>query len=818
TSQVDVLQSSVRDVVPAAATLGATSAHIARLDDPVVPIGIITEQDMVQFQALELDLGRLTARELMSAPLMTARPDDSLWSAHQMMQQSRIRRLVVTDDDGYLQGILTQTTVLNVLDPVELYVIIESLRQTVDAQTIELQRQHLQYQQLMHSLSDPESPDRPELIGRLHSDGRLSFVNGTMSRALGKPATALIGDRFVEWLSAPTPVPLIDMLAQLQQPDSSLTLDLEVVSHAGDRLQVQWTISPILDHHGQISEYHLVGTCADSDPKPWPAIAPMSDSRDRLRWGAFTTATATNTTTTAPLCNSPRTVGDRLAMITLLQQEIAQCHQAEAALRQSEAEFRAVVENSPDVIMRLDRAFCYLYVNPAVEQTLGLSAAAMVGQPFDHAPFPRLLLDNWKVAMERAFTTGQEQTLEYEVPDPAATSAIAPSFQRSKYYVSRIVPERGPDRAVNTLLVIARDITARKQAEESLYQQSQRDRLLAEITQHIRHSLNLETILTVAATEVSRLIHADRVLIYRLNPDWSGEIAAEWVSASRFSLIGRTFYDECFAGSCGESYRQGRITAIHDTQRTPPQNCYGDFLAELEVRAILVVPILQDTKLWGLFIMHYCTAPHDWQTWEIDLMEQLTAQSAIAIHQSELYHRLQEANLELQRLALLDGLTRVANRRCFDEQLAKEWHRLTREQLPLSVIMCDVDQFKQFNDIYGHLAGDECLIQISQALLKASRRPADLVARYGGEEFVLILPNTDSAGAAQVAIAIQQRLGELKIPHSGSLLSRYVTVSVGVATIVPQQAIAPKYLIDAADQALYEAKGLGRNTICLRQL
>ena len=125
--------------------------------------------------------------------------------------------------------------------------------------------------------------------------------------------------------------------------------------------------------------------------------------------------------------------------------------------------------------------------------------------------------------------------------------------------------------------------------------------------------------------------------------------------------------------------------------------------------------------------------------------------------------RLAIANRELQQLALEDGLTRLANRRCFDEQLADEWQRLAREQQPLSLILCDLDHFKRYNDTFGHPAGDRCLIRVARALLNGPQRPADLVARYGGEEFAIVLPNTDSYGAWRIAQKIHRNIRALKI-------------------------------------------------------
>ncbi|MGK7876492.1 MAG: diguanylate cyclase [Xenococcaceae cyanobacterium] len=176
---------------------------------------------------------------------------------------------------------------------------------------------------------------------------------------------------------------------------------------------------------------------------------------------------------------------------------------------------------------------------------------------------------------------------------------------------------------------------------------------------------------------------------------------------------------------------------------------------------------------------------------------------------------LQEANLELQLQANLDGLTQVANRRRFDECFPQEWRRCAREKLPLSLIMCDVDYFKSYNDTYAHQAGDDCLKHVAQAISRAVKRPADLVVRYGGEEFAVILPNTPSEGAVQVAEAIRDEVQQLKIPHAQSDVSEYVTLSLGVSSIVPTQELSPEALIAAADKALYQAKEQGRDLVKL---
>jgi diguanylate cyclase (GGDEF)-like protein/PAS domain S-box-containing protein len=171
------------------------------------------------------------------------------------------------------------------------------------------------------------------------------------------------------------------------------------------------------------------------------------------------------------------------------------------------------------------------------------------------------------------------------------------------------------------------------------------------------------------------------------------------------------------------------------------------------------------------------------------------------------------AQTELERLANHDGLTGIFNRRGFDDRLHNEWSRTSREKQPLSLIMLDVDHFKRFNDTYGHQAGDDCLKKVAAVLAHQTYRPSDMAARYGGEEFAMILPSIDEGGASVVAQRICEGIAALGIPHSASGTIGMVTVSVGVATVRPVQGGKAEELIRLADEALYQAKGAGRNRV-----
>lgn len=187
-----------------------------------------------------------------------------------------------------------------------------------------------------------------------------------------------------------------------------------------------------------------------------------------------------------------------------------------------------------------------------------------------------------------------------------------------------------------------------------------------------------------------------------------------------------------------------------------------------------------------------------------------------------LYHRFNNAKLalalrqqsdELRLVSQRDGLTGLANRSCFDLSLNAAWRRCCRTQAPISLILVDVDFFKQYNDYYGHLAGDDCLRKLAEGLARIPRRDDDLAARYGGEEFVLLLPFTAEAGVQALATQLREWLVHQAIPHAGSAVANMVTVSLGVATLYPRPGDQASTLIARADGALYRAKSAGRNRI-----
>ena len=180
--------------------------------------------------------------------------------------------------------------------------------------------------------------------------------------------------------------------------------------------------------------------------------------------------------------------------------------------------------------------------------------------------------------------------------------------------------------------------------------------------------------------------------------------------------------------------------------------------------------------------------------------------------------KLLEINQKLDKLATIDSLTQIANRRYFDNFLIREWSRSQRGKWPLSLIICDIDYFKSYNDLLGHQAGDACLKQVAQKISQTLKRPGDLVARYGGEEFVILLSQTSGENALQVAETIRCQIKQLQLNHPSSLVSDYISLSLGVSCVVPDFKYTKNQLMATADKALYQAKQQGRDRSVLMSL
>ncbi|MBW4522047.1 MAG: PAS domain S-box protein [Scytolyngbya sp. HA4215-MV1] len=323
-----------------------------------------------------------------------------------------------------------------------------------------------------------------------------------------------------------------------------------------------------------------------------------------------------------------------------LRREIQERQRTEAALCKNEVRHQKVLNNLSELVC------CFLvdgtltFVNRAYCEFFGKSPQELIGYSFfDLIPPSDRAIPRQKIAT--LLQTKGSITYEHQVL--AADGSIL--WQE---WTDQAVCDATTGKVVE-FQSVGRDITDRKLAEVVLQQQADLERLIGAITQRIRQSLDLNEILETTVAEVQHLLQVDRVLVYRLEEDFSGTVVVESVAPGWQSILNQTILDPCLAKEYVEKFQQGLVTAKADIYHEGIQPCHIELLAQFQVRANLVIPILQGEKLWGLLIAHQCAAPRQWQAWELTLLKQLATQVSIAIQQSELFHHVQRLNADLER-------------------------------------------------------------------------------------------------------------------------------------------------------------------------
>ena len=370
-----------------------------------------------------------------------------------------------------------------------------------------------------------------------------------------------------------------------------------------------------------------------------------------------------------------------------------------------------------------------------------------------------------------------------------------------------------------------------QQTNQQLSQQNAQLQLLLTATQTINSAASLNAALERILALVCQTIEWDLGEAWLINSDRTAlEYSWSWDASDAtfkdFHLFSQKLIFRPAEGMPGRIWQTQQPEWIEDISQQEVKSfprCH--LAAAVGLKTAFGVPIVFDNQVLGILIFYRkkTSAPgvgsaSNYEHRCLELVKTIATQLGLFVQRKQTEAALQQANLELEILASLDGLTGVANRRYFNERLVQEWHRLEREQTSLSLIFIDIDYFKRYNDYYGHLAGDVCLTQVAQAMKRVIKRPADLVARYGGEEFVILLPNTSIKSALQVAELIRQEVQQLKIPHVQSPVNDYVTLSLGLSSLVPSMKQSPEILIGMADEALYAAKKQGRNCVTTHQV
>ena len=457
--------------------------------------------------------------------------------------------------------------------------------------------------------------------------------------------------------------------------------------------------------------------------------------------------------------------------------------------------FRTIVDNTSTLVWTCDQRGKNTFLNQAWSRVLGQDAETKLDSNWMLNIHPQDFAA-CEEKFHQALANGTGFTISYRLK----------SFDQKYRWISNYaVPQFTLSGEFKGLVGYCFDITAHKNTEQKLIQRAASDRLIAQITQKIHASLDLEQILQTTVDEAKQFLMVEKIQINLVEELDNLTLLVESrlqdsplsCDISEPKQVPETLFQRNLA-----KLSAGQIVTQDFSES--PSNLSNPC-------STLLIPIICETKLWGLICMENCSIARQWSVEEINFLERIAMELSVAIKQAKLYQQLEKANRELQKLSVIDSLTQIANRRKFDQYIAAEWIRLSREKSPLSLILCDIDYFKLYNDTYGHQAGDLCLKEVAQAISKVIKRPSDLLARYGGEEFVIILPKTPLEGARYLAQQIRLQVQSLKIPHFNSAVDLYVTISLGVSCCTPHPDFDFEVLIAAADQGLYQAKERGRN-------
>ncbi|MEB3228817.1 MAG: diguanylate cyclase [Synechocystis sp.] len=459
-------------------------------------------------------------------------------------------------------------------------------------------------------------------------------------------------------------------------------------------------------------------------------------------------------------------------------QDITERKEFEFEVQRIQNFLSSIIENIPDIIFVKDaKTLKYITLNQAFENTLGFSKDDFLGKT-DYDLFPADQADLF--ASQDSMILSQGEMLTFPGIE------IQTHSQENRILRTKKIPIFDDAGQVQYLLGISEDVTEQLELENRLSQ-------LVRHAPGMLYQFHLKPYGTTCLPYVSEGIRE----IYGVGPEevkHNAQVLFEVVYQNDVEQLNQSIF--------------------HSAERLTPWRC--------EFRICLT----DKTITW---LLGYATPRREadgstiWHGYITDITEQKVAESlliaekeraeAAELQLQKAQIHLERVNQRLNKLLDLDGLTKVANRRCFNIRLKQEWVRLYRDQKPLSLILFDVDYFKNYNDCYGHPQGDTCLTKIAQRAKKVVQRPADLVARYGGEEFAVILPNTDAQGAMMVAQKINEAVHRLAIAHQGSDVADHVTVSLGVATQIPHSDSSVTSLIAQADAALYQAKNQGRNQV-----
>lgn len=745
-------------------------------EQPSTPVGIVTERDIVQLVQLSvmgLDLSQTQAHMVMKTPLLGLSPEDSLWTAHQQMQQWQIQHGLVYGEREDWLGVFTAKELLRSLDPMQMLGVIDTLHQTVEQQAEELKHAHGRLshegfqppsveQNQAESSHDqtlaPESlerntnpsnsevpassptpetsaleappnqetcchgtldelqktQERLELVTYAANDGLWDWNLQTGEIYYSPRWKEMLGDLDYEqpsdllsWEQAivdADPISTLKLMKDFQDGQASRFIVTQRFHHKdGSLLYILSRATHLKDAQGQV--VRMVGTHTDVTDlvtaqealrqgeerirallnaipdlmfrqrvdgtyldfklkdgnlivpsetpvqcQSWDVSIPQAMRQRHIELLQVAVATGELQTYEVELDQPDRVRNYEVRIVksgadeaVCIVRDITDRKRTEEGLRENEQFLRSIYDGVEKSIFVIDvwknGEFRYVGLNPAHEHLTGIPSEELCGKtpeqvlPLESAKAVR---DRYQSCVEAGTTISYEECLLFNGTET--------------WWITSLTPLLDAQSRIYRLIGTSTDITERKRAEITLQQQAERERLVSEIARRIRQSLELEEILHTTATQVRQFLQTDRVIVYRFNPDWSGVVAVESVGQGWTAVLGSTIYDPCFSKDYTHLYQQGRIGIVEDVYNAGLTPCYIDFLVQLQVSASLTVPILQGEKLWGLLIAHQCHGTRKWQSLEIELLQQLATQVAIAVQQSELYQQVQAELAERKRV------------------------------------------------------------------------------------------------------------------------------------------------------------------------